>query len=169
LSVFAGGFDLATVEEVCAGDEVARSDTLDLVTRLVDKSLVVVERPPGEIRYRLLETIRQYSAEQLAASADCDRYRRRHAESFMTLAETAEPGLKSRQQERWLSRLEREHDNLRAALDWGLAPVGDLTIGLRLAAALAWRSTRTSTGSRSWSWPGAAPRCSATSPPATSC
>jgi hypothetical protein len=92
---------------------------LDLLTGLVDKSLVVVE-PPGS-RYRLLDTIRRYARERLAAEDDLPARERRHALYFLSLAAAAEPALRGPAQIEWLSRLDAEHDNLRAALTWSVA------------------------------------------------
>ncbi len=108
LSVFAGGFSLATAAAVCwQGDEAA---ALDVVDRLASKSLIVAETAAGRTRYRLLETIRQYAADCLAEANEARQARLRHAEVFLDLAER-EPDL---------AVLAREHDNFRAALDWSL-------------------------------------------------
>lgn len=132
LSVFAGGFTLETAETVC-------SASLELLGHLVDKSLVIVERPtPHAVRYRLLETIRQFGREKLRASGELARARRTHARYFLELAETAEPGLTSTERVTWLARLAAEHDNLRAALDWTHEEGGEIEVGLRLVGALWW-------------------------------
>ena len=142
LSVFAGGFTLGAAEAVCAGEGIEREDVLDLLSHLVDKSLVMVaEQQSGEARYRPLETVRQYGRERLEESGGAERARRRHAEYFVALAEEAEPELKGAQQVAWLDTLETEQGNLRAALSWSLAPedakpVERADLGLRLAAAL---------------------------------
>jgi predicted ATPase len=104
LSVFAAGFALEQVAAVCRGDLAP----LDLVDRLAGKSLIVAETTAGRTRYRLLETIREYAAGCLAEAGDDEETRRRHAEAFLALAE----------HERDPDILAREHDNLRAALDW---------------------------------------------------
>ncbi len=137
LAVFAGGFTLEAAEAVCATDQV-----LELLARLVDKSLVMAElHEPEGARYRLLETIRQYAWEQLQASGEGDELQQRHAAYYLALAETARPALGGPQGPAWLDRLEEEHDNLRAALGWSLDD-GDAEMGLRLAVALAifWRA-----------------------------
>jgi predicted ATPase/DNA-binding SARP family transcriptional activator/DNA-binding CsgD family transcriptional regulator len=135
LSVFSGGFTLAAAESVCAGEEIERGMVLDLLSRLVDKSLVLVVHQGVEARYRLLETIRQYGSEKLEQSGEAPEIGRRHAGFFLGLAERAEPELNGVRQEAWLDRLETEHDNLRAALRWSLEGE-ELETGLRLASAL---------------------------------
>jgi non-specific serine/threonine protein kinase len=118
LSVFAGGFALEAAEAVCTGVGIEREDVLDLLTHLVDKSLVLVTEQDGEARYRLLETVRQYGQERLEESGEAGTVKGRHAAWFLELAEEAEPELKGRRQVAWLRRLEKEHDNLRAAIRW---------------------------------------------------
>jgi DNA-binding CsgD family transcriptional regulator/tetratricopeptide (TPR) repeat protein len=136
LSVFAGSFGLAAAEGACSGDGIERGDVLDLLSSLVDKSLVVVKERDGEARYRLLETVRQYAAEKLGGSGEAERVRERHAEFFLTLAEELEPAMWGAEEGAWLGRLEAEDDNLRAALSWAIEH--DTELGLRLAGALRW-------------------------------
>jgi tetratricopeptide (TPR) repeat protein len=111
---------------------------LDLLTSLVDKSLVVVDESQGATRYRFLETVRQYAAERLAESGVGDTIRERHRDHFLALAEQAEPLMKGPKQAEWLERLETEHDNLRAALRWCAGRPDGAQAGLRLSGALAW-------------------------------
>jgi non-specific serine/threonine protein kinase len=109
---------------------------LDGISSLVDKSLLrQVEGPDGEPRFLMLETIREYALERLADSGDDETLRRAHAQYFLGLAEAAEPQMRGPQQVSWLERLEREHDNLRAALRWSIERGEDET-ALRLSAAL---------------------------------
>jgi len=115
LSVFAGGFDLDAAQAVAGGEDAL--DTLDTLGSLVDKSLVLAERTTESVRYRLLETIRQYAAQELLRTRGDDevlRVRDLHAEYFLALAETARPALSGRGQAAWLRRLDPEWDNLRA-------------------------------------------------------
>ena len=122
-SVFRGGCTLETAEEVCEAD-------LDILQSLVDKSLL----RHAEERFWMLETIREYAAERLEDAAEEEELRRRHAERYVALAEEAEPQLIV-SAGKWLDRLEREHDNFRAALDW-CAASGESQLALRLAGAV---------------------------------
>ena len=135
LSVFVGGFDFEAAQVVIA--ESTRA--LDVVAQLVDKSLIVVDRlARGETRYRLLETIRVYALEKLQGAGEEAETRKRHFEYFKAFAEKANRGLRGRDQVQWMKQLEREHDNLRAALQSTLdddSPIG-LQSGLRLALTL---------------------------------
>ena len=138
LAVFAGGWGLEAAGAVCTGDGVPVADVLELLTQLVDKSLVVAEEQAGVVRYRLLEPIRQYAQRHLAASGEAEALRRRHAAYYVARAERAE-------QESWAAGrvevfdwLEGELDNLRAVLGWSRAAPDGAETGLRLAGAL-WR------------------------------
>ncbi|MEK7785806.1 MAG: hypothetical protein AAB658_10375, partial [Chloroflexota bacterium] len=138
LSVFAGGWTLEAAEAVCAGEGLESYEILDLLIQLVNKSLVAVEREQGEeARYRLLETIREYALERLAASGEAETVRREHAEFFLALAQEADPHLASGARGVWVERLEVEHDNLRAALRWARES-GEALIGLQIAGVLHW-------------------------------
>jgi predicted ATPase/DNA-binding SARP family transcriptional activator/tetratricopeptide (TPR) repeat protein len=135
LSVFAGGFTLEAAEEV-GGDEAAeQTAVLELLSRLVDQSLVVHD-DAGHVRFRMLETLRRYAAERLAESGTAGRLRRRHAEYLLRLAERAEPLLRGPQQAMWMRRLEADHDNFNAAIDWALRH--DPEVAVRLCSALAY-------------------------------
>jgi len=118
LSVFAGGFELDAAEVICAAGDVDVFDVLDLLGSLISKSLVVADRTPGSVRYRMLETIRQYAAQELLRSggeAEVLAARDRHAGYFLGLAEQAAPALSGHGQGTWLRRLDVEWENLRAA------------------------------------------------------
>jgi predicted ATPase/class 3 adenylate cyclase len=138
LSVFAGGCTLQAVEAVGNPGGELGIGTLDAVGALIDHSLLRrVEGGPGELRFLMLETIREYASERLESVEDLERTRRRHAEYVLAVAEEAEPHLMAEDQSVWLDRLEREHDNVRTALRWAI-DTGDSEIGLRTAAAI-WR------------------------------
>jgi predicted ATPase/class 3 adenylate cyclase len=134
LSVFAGGWTLEAAEDVCPDE--SGDDVLDLLTALVEKSLVVYEEAAGEGRYRLLETLRQYGRDRLLESGEAETIRERHLDFFLRLAETAGPELQGAQQGVWLEPLAAELDNLRAALAWGVQ--SEPASALRLAVALDW-------------------------------
>lgn len=136
LSVFAGGWTLAAAEDVCTGDGIRVGSVLDLLAHLVEKSLVIADPQVWEPRYRMLETIREYSRAKLAQSGDARRVHRGHLDWFLSLAEKAEPELRGQHQLEWLNRLDGEHDNFRVALKTSLAGAG-AEESLRLAGALA--------------------------------
>jgi len=136
LSVFAGGWTLASAERVCVGEGLAAEQVLDLLTALVDKSLVFAEDRGGATRYRLLETVRQYARDRLFERGEGIQWRDRHLACFLAVAEQAEPQLVGADQRAWLDRLEADHDNLRSSLAWSSAEGGNASSGLRLAGAL---------------------------------
>jgi predicted ATPase/DNA-binding XRE family transcriptional regulator len=152
LAVFVGGCTLEAAEAVASelrseNEELRnhlRDDSLfnsqfsvlNSIEALLDHSLLqYAEAVDGEARFTMLETIREYALERLEASGEEDMLRRQHAAYYLALAEGAEPQIQGAEQATWLDRLERDHDNLRAALSWALA-AGATEIGLRLAAAL---------------------------------
>jgi predicted ATPase len=121
LSAFAGGWILEAAEAVGAGGGIEEENILDLLSNLAEKSLVLSEAEATDVvRYRMLESVRQYAREQLEESEEAQAIRRRHASFFLALAKEAEPRLTGAQQQAWADRLEAEHDNLRAALSWSL-------------------------------------------------
>ncbi|MFI7058294.1 AfsR/SARP family transcriptional regulator [Streptosporangium canum] len=137
LSVFAGGAALDCAEEICSGHGLDRAEVLDVLARLVDKSLVVVQSHGAAVRYRMLETIRAYAAERLAESGEQGRVRLAHAMFFTELAERSDPGLRGHGQLAVVAEMAAEHDNLSAALRWAVeAARSDLA--LRLVGALGW-------------------------------
>ncbi len=140
LSVFAGGWTLEAAEAVGTGGDIEDWEALDLLTSLVDKSLVVAEQENEHTRYHLLETVRQYARDRLIESEEGETVRQRHQAFCLTFAEEAEPHLQGPEGARWMGLLEREHDNLRAALEWNGAPDSDdpdlPAAALRIASAL---------------------------------
>jgi predicted ATPase/class 3 adenylate cyclase len=137
VAAFSGGCTLQAAETVCAGDGIEEWEVLDLLTSLSDKSLVVAEEHDIATRYHLLETVRQYAGERLMESGTGKAVREGHRNHFLALAEEAESELMGAAQAKWLERLEVEHENLRAALEWSLA-AAESAGGLRLCGAL-WR------------------------------
>jgi predicted ATPase/DNA-binding SARP family transcriptional activator len=133
VSVFAGGFSLPAVAAVCVGGD--DDAALRRIEGLVEASLVIAEDGPGETRYRLLETIREYAGQRLDESGGRADLRARHAAWFLELAESAAPELSGERQGTWFAKLEAEQDNLRAAFSH-LLDVGASEQHLRLAIAL---------------------------------
>ncbi|HEV2125861.1 MAG TPA: hypothetical protein VGW38_24150, partial [Chloroflexota bacterium] len=139
LSVFAGGFTLEAAQAVCAATDINADEVLDVLTRLVDKSLVMVDgQIDGTVRFRLLETIRHYARQRLTEVEEAAGIQRCHATYYLSLAEIAEPKLFGAEQVPWLHRLSSEQGNLRASLAWSLLPEGEINYGLRFANALWW-------------------------------
>ena len=118
LGVFAGGFTLEAAEAVVAGDDIDPPEVLDSIAQLVDKSLVDVQREHHDTRYRLLETIRSYALERLDERDATDTMRRRHATWCAAFVAEASAGTRGPDEGTWLERIDREIDNLRAALTW---------------------------------------------------
>jgi predicted ATPase/class 3 adenylate cyclase len=133
LGVFVGGCAPEAIETVCNVESV--SHVLDTAESLVGKSLLKETEADGEPRFAMLETIREYAGEKLVAAGEEQRVRERHRDTFLALAEDAEPKLKGAEQAQWLQRLNDEHENLRAAFEWCLAAAGS-SGGLRLCGAL---------------------------------
>jgi predicted ATPase len=153
LSVFAGGWMSEAAEAVCMGDGLEADAVLDLMTQLVNKSLVIRESEPGhEARYHVLQTIRQYASERLLEAGEVERLRNRHLDFFLRWAEQVEPELQGPQQIEWLSQIEAELDNLRAALEWGSLQAEGGEESLRLASALLafWRQRGYVREGRGW-------------------
>ncbi|MBV9598254.1 MAG: helix-turn-helix domain-containing protein [Chloroflexi bacterium] len=134
LAVFGGGWTLDAAESVCGVPPIERAEVLDLLTALIDKSLVL---PPGAnavARYRLLETIRQYSRRQLELAGEAPLVQRRHSAFYAHLVDAAAPHMQTAQQEDWIAQLVLELDNLRATLQWCEAEAGNTSddTGLRV-------------------------------------
>lgn len=178
LSVFAGDWTLAAAEGVCArvdGDEPSATSTtsaprterrasihpsqvFELLALLVDKSLVIADKHDSETRYHMLETIRQYARGKLLESGELEQLSSQHLEFFCQFAEVAESHLEQADQIEWLTRLDREQDNLRTAMRYALASPGQdtgsqrLELGLRIVGALSlywWKHSRITEG-RQW-------------------
>jgi predicted ATPase/DNA-binding CsgD family transcriptional regulator len=137
-SVFAGEFDLAAAESVCSGDDISPDDVIVLVASLVEKSILVRSDPPhGErARYHMLDTIRRYGQEKLRAADEERQLRQRHCAWYQRLAEEAAAEWFGPNQAKWVTRLRREHTNLRAAIEFCLADQTEVQAGLRIAGAL---------------------------------
>ena len=144
LSVFVGGATLEAIESICDAFSDQVQPVLDTVASLIDKSLLQqIEVEENEPRITMLETIREYALECLSTSDEEEMVRQRHAAHYLALAEECEQELRGPRQATWLKYLEREHDNLRAIMDWALrldAPAhtrqAHMEIALRLAGTL---------------------------------
>ena len=138
LSVFAGGRTLEAVEAVCSDEKMEDWEIIDVLTSLVDKSLVTVEKPPGkEPRYTFLESVWDYGREKLAEAGEMPAMRTRHLQYFLKIAIEATPHLLGAEQFAWLERLQPDYYNFRYALYSSVEVEGLAPLGLRLAAALA--------------------------------
>jgi predicted ATPase/DNA-binding SARP family transcriptional activator len=145
LSVFTGGWTLQAAEAVCTDDKIAQADILELLTSLVDKSLVVYLHGETDVenclssqqaRYHLLQTVRQFAAARLLDAGERESIAERHLEYFLDWAEEVQPNLWLPDQAIWFERLERDHDNLRAALDWARMRQRGMEQEVRLVSAL---------------------------------
>jgi predicted ATPase/class 3 adenylate cyclase len=133
LAIFAGGWTLDAAESICSGADLRRDEILDLLTSLVGKSLIIVDREQGqEARFRFLETVHQYAAEKLREE-DTHLLRTRHRDYYLRLAETAGNKAMSAARLDWTRWLIHEHENLRLALDWSFHECMEVEAGLRIA------------------------------------
>jgi predicted ATPase/class 3 adenylate cyclase len=159
LSVFSAGWTFEATEVVCIGDGQDQTagdlppldgDVLDLLAQLVNKSLVLVDDQGLITRYRLLETIRQYAQNKLVESGEASAVRHEHLQFFKEFSAEAFQGLMGTDQSSWMERLEKDHDNLRAALDWALEH--DLLAALEIGANLGyfWNSRGYASEGRRW-------------------
>ena len=138
LSVFAGGFTLESAAAVCGTGSMDESGVLDVLTSLVDKSLVQVETVEDGSRYRLLETTRQYAREKLTGGREDIAAANAHAKAFLSLAEELERAYDAAPEHAWTVQAEPEMENWRAALEWSLSSGEDTMLGRRLTGALRW-------------------------------
>jgi predicted ATPase/DNA-binding XRE family transcriptional regulator len=143
LSVFSGGWTLRAAESVCADSSemiretiLRREDILDLLGKLVDKSLIVTEVGNQQTRYHLLEMVREFGREKLSQAEELTEILNRHLVHFTEYAEEAENHLDGVEQAKWIAISEKEHNNFRAAIDYSLTPGAGLMYGLRIGAAI---------------------------------
>jgi predicted ATPase/transcriptional regulator with XRE-family HTH domain len=150
LAIFAGGFTLDSAVAVCGDESLAADDILDLLSSLVDKSLVMADFSHVDARYHLLEATRQYALEKLTDRGERDSLAGRQALTYMKLAERLERDWYGASERQWFAEAESELDNCRAALEWSLAARRDVATGQRLAGALArvWYSLSAAEGRR---------------------
>jgi non-specific serine/threonine protein kinase len=119
LSVFSGGWSLEAAERVCS-DGIQEFEVLDALTQLTFKSLIFIEEHASSVRYRFLETVRQYGVDRLLESGEDQALRKRHRDWYLAFADRAEQELAGSQQTLWFDKVEMEHDNLRAVMEWSL-------------------------------------------------
>ena len=153
LSVFAGGWMLEAAEAICSGQGVKREETLDLLSSLVGKSLVITERKQGEeMRFRFLETVRQYAREKLFDEQESQALHTRHRDFFLQLAEVSGVMYTSAAHQEWTRRLKLEQDNLRMALEWSFHDDAEVEAGLRIAVAIHGYWNRWGYGQEACAW-----------------
>ena len=137
LAVFTGGWTLEAAEKVCSGKGIRSGEVLDLLSQLVNKSLIVVQMREGEARYRRLEIIREFAREELIEAAEAGQLQERHLAYFLQKVEEIEPHLMGAEQSTWMDYLELELDNIRAAMECSISTKrGEES--LRLFGSLAW-------------------------------
>ena len=151
LSVFSGGWALEAAEEVASYGGISRDQVLDLLTQLVDKSLVGASELGNTMRYTMLETVRQYGDNKLSSHSETEEIYRSHAFYFARLAEHSDVGLRDARQLESLDILDAEHDNIRSALGWSIEN-GQIDLAFRLIAAMGWFWFMRGHWVESWRW-----------------
>ena len=151
VSVFPGGCDLTTAETVCSDDELAADEVGDILQALVEKSLVIAAPATGEMRYTQLQTLAQYGREKLAERGDAERVRDAMASHFADLCRESASAYMGDRQRSWLMQIEREGDNLRAALEWAVAN-DDAETALAIAGGASWPHWLGATGHEGRRW-----------------
>jgi tetratricopeptide (TPR) repeat protein len=151
LAVFSGGWTLEAAESVAKSVDEAKGEVLDLLSQLIDKSLVLVEEGEHAVRYGLLETVRQYGINKLTEAGETEDVRERHVDYYIQLAETADEGLRDARQIKCIQVLEDEHDNLRRALRWTIDN-GEGDSAFRIVTALGWFWFMRGYWKESWVW-----------------
>ncbi len=134
LAVFLSGFTFEAAEEVCSGEHLPEYEILDLLARLVDHSLVIADEGT-EIRYRVLETVRQYGLNKLVEAGESDEARLRHTQYFASIADTVEDGLLGNEYRAFVDKIDVVHDNFRGSMTWALEHESP-ELALRTAAGL---------------------------------
>ncbi|MBV8461254.1 MAG: tetratricopeptide repeat protein [Candidatus Eremiobacteraeota bacterium] len=135
-SVFAGGWTIDAASDICADETIESWEVLDLISSLVDKSLVVAELGGASERFRMLDSTWRYALEKLGEAGESERVNRKHAEYFLTVAQAADDAWESTPSKNLFAQMEPELDNFRAAMDWALVKRNDVALGRAMAAAL---------------------------------
>ncbi|GAA4190329.1 hypothetical protein GCM10022252_28470 [Streptosporangium oxazolinicum] len=136
LSVFAGDFELDAARYVCSGDSLPSEDIMELISSLVEKSILLSDGTPSGHRYRLIDTLRQYGEEWLDKLGETAVIRERHRDYYLQLAKRSEDAWSGARQVYWYVRMRHEHDNIRVALDHCLSNPGEVQSGLKLLSSL---------------------------------
>ncbi|GII62736.1 hypothetical protein Skr01_28210 [Sphaerisporangium krabiense] len=136
LSIFSGDFELEAASQVCSGDTLPEGIIMDLISGLVEKSILLSVAERSGSRYRLLDTLRQYGLEWLDKLGETEDLRRRHRDYYLALAEQGEMAWSGPRQVYWFGRMRQEHDNIRAALDFCLRDPQEARTGLTLLSSL---------------------------------
>jgi predicted ATPase/class 3 adenylate cyclase len=135
-SVFAGGWTIEAASEICSDEKIESWEILDLISSLVDKSLVVAELGGQSERFRMLDSTWRYALEKLGEAGESERINRKHAEYFLKVAQAADDAWQSTPSKDLIEQMEPELDNFRAAMDWALVKRNDIAVGRALVAAL---------------------------------
>ena len=135
-SVFAGGWTIEAASDICADETIESWEVLDLISSLVDKSLVVAELGGASERFRMLDSTWRYALEKLGEAGESEHVNRKHAEYFLTVAQAADDAWESAPSADLVAQMEPELDNFRAAMDWALVKRNDVALGRAMAAAL---------------------------------
>ncbi|MEU9884440.1 ATPase [Sphaerisporangium sp. NPDC051011] len=136
LSVFSGDFELEAAQYVCSGETLPEADVMDLISGLIEKSILLSSSERSGVRYRLIDTLRQYGGEWLDKLGETDATRRRHRDYYLGLAERGEGAWSGPRQVYWFGRMRQEHDNIRSALDYCLHDPAEARTGLTLLSSL---------------------------------
>ncbi|MEU4405395.1 ATPase [Streptosporangium sp. NPDC023963] len=136
LSVFAGDFELDAARYVCSGDSLPSEDIMELISSLVEKSILLSDGTPSGHRYRLIDTLRQYGEEWLDKLGETAAIREKHRDYYLQLAKRSEDAWSGARQVYWYVRMRHEHDNIRVALDHCLSTPGEVQAGLKLLSSL---------------------------------
>ncbi len=147
-SVFANAFTLESASAVCSSDEIEDFEVLDILTSLVDKSLLQTDHSGADVRYRMLESTRQYAHEKLVERGEHERVVQRHAQTYLAMSEELDRVWDETPDREWMARAEPEVANWRAAISWAFGPGGDAMLGQRLAVGRAWQELARAEGRR---------------------
>jgi diguanylate cyclase (GGDEF)-like protein len=143
IAIFPGNWMLEAAADICADTRDEKAATLDIISGMVAKALLFSERRGGDVRFSMFETLQEYGRRLMRESGELPILQRRHAEYYRTIADTMDGERTEPMTDDWIEKIEAEHHNFRAALEWSVFDAGDLETGAALAAALApwWAAT----------------------------